>query len=497
MKLLFFLYSALLAEFSSALTHKLVINSDERDIFKIETFGFVTGGMINISVSDFHLLETKKLGSNASSSNPNVRIGFIMRKSSSESLAQQDIESTIETGSCILDHPSKDDFLIDLSDPGTWKHTSRGHTIPVGAAGLYTLIFARCKPIGEYHSNFKLYASFRNPGPNYLSAGDTPLPIVYITFSGIFFLVFIVWMIILNQPRTANATGPAKVHRIHYMMAALLLLKSLTLLFESIRYHYISLVGTSNLIEIWSILFYTFALLKGIMLFTVILLIGSGWSLMKGYLLDREKQIIFVVLCLQVLDNIAMIILEETAPGSQRWATWKDVLHFVDIICCCAILFPIVWSIRHLRLAAEADGKAQHNLVKLQLFRQFYVMVVAYIYFTRIVVFLLSATIPFYLLWLGPLFTELATLLFFVVTGLKFRPASDNPYLRVRDSDLDEDDDSGSRTGLGEDDEYGLRGEDGAGGPGGAGVQMTETGGGGGGGSISRHFIHKDNLNDV
>jgi hypothetical protein len=68
----------------------------------------------------------------------------------------------------------------------------------------------------------------------------------------------------------------------------------------------------------------------------------------------------------------------------------------------------------------------------LQIFRQFYVMVVAYIYFTRIVVFLLAATIPYYLLWLGALFTELATFIFFVVTGFKFRPAIDNPYLPVR-----------------------------------------------------------------
>jgi hypothetical protein len=50
------------------------------------------------------------------------------------------------------------------------------------------------------------------------------------------------------------------------------------------------------------------------------------------------------------------------------------------------------------------DGKAHNSLMKLQLFRQFYVMVVMYIYFTRIVVFLITAAIPFYLLWLGPVF---------------------------------------------------------------------------------------------
>jgi len=75
----------------------------------------------------------------------------------------------------------------------------------------------------------------------------------------------------------------------------------------------------------------------------------------------------------QVVDNTAMVVLEEmsqTSPGSSGWLTWRDIFHLVDIICCCAILFPIVWSIRHLRQASGADGKAIHNLMKLTLFRQ-------------------------------------------------------------------------------------------------------------------------------
>lgn len=70
---------------------------------------------------------------------------------------------------------------------------------------------------------------------------------------------------------------------------------------------------------------------------------------------------------------MAMVVLEEmsrTSPGSSDWLTWRDIFHLIDIICCCAILFPIVWSIRHLRQAAGADGKAEHNLMKLTLFRQ-------------------------------------------------------------------------------------------------------------------------------
>jgi hypothetical protein len=73
---------------------------------------------------------------------------------------------------------------------------------------------------------------------------------------------------------------------------------------------------------------------------------------------------------------------------------------------------------------------------KLKLFRQFYLMVVSYIYFTRIIVYLVDATLPFRLLWLGDFCAEGATLLFFCVTGYKFRPVPDNPYFK----DVDEED---------------------------------------------------------
>ena len=225
-------------------------------------------------------------------------------------------------------------------------------------------------------------------------------------------------------------------------------------LFESARFHFLSLTGTS---DVWSAVYYVFAASKGVMLFVVILLIGSGWSLMRPYLSDREKSVILAVLVLQVVDNVAIVVVAETAPGSVGWLTWRDVLHLVDMLCCCAILFPIVWSIRHLRQAAETDGKVQHNLLKLQLFRQFYIMVVVYVYFTRIVVYLLEATIPFYLYWFGELFTELATLVLFTVTGYKFRPVSDNPYLSVSAEDGGEEVDAESLERGGE---YGLRDPD-------------------------------------
>lgn len=43
---------------------------------------------------------------------------------------------------------------------------------------------------------------------------------------------------------------------------------------------------------------------------------------------------------------------------------------------------------------------------------------------------------PFQYEWLDDVFKEAATLAFYIITGYKFRPASNNPYLQVpQDSD--------------------------------------------------------------
>ena len=59
------------------------------------------------------------------------------------------------------------------------------------------------------------------------------------------------------------------------------------------------------------------------------MLVGTGWSLLKPYLNIREKKILLAVLPLQVIDNIALVVMEEMSPGSIAWLSWRDVLHLV------------------------------------------------------------------------------------------------------------------------------------------------------------------------
>ena len=223
-------------------------------------------------------------------------------------------------------------------------------------------------------------------------------------------------------------------HRIHVFMILLVFFKALTLLSQFGMFH---LIRTTGHPDGWNIAFYIFTFMRGVLFFTVVILIGTGWSYMKPLLGDNEKRILLFVIPLQVFAEVAIVILDENSPAVRNWFTWRDVFHVVDIICCCAILFPIVWSIKHLKEAAETDGKAARNLVKMKLFRQFYVLVVCYIYFTRIVVYLLRSTMSYKYIWLSDAAGELATLLFYVLTALKFRPHAENPYFAVSAEDVD------------------------------------------------------------
>ncbi|MGH0164096.1 UNVERIFIED_CONTAM: hypothetical protein FKN15_046618 [Acipenser sinensis] len=352
--------------------------------------------------------------------------------------------------------------------------------------GLYSLYFHNCYS-KETKNNRQLKFSIeaspidveeKNPS-SFLSAGEIPLPKLYLSMALFFFIIGTVWVHVLRQHRSdvfkihwlmsalpftkslslvfhaidfyyiSNQGFPIEgwavvyyivrpdlslyfssrsdVFKIHWLMSALPFTKSLSLVFHAIDFYYISNQGFP--IEGWAVVYYITHLLKGALLFITIALIGTGWAFIKHILSDKDKKIFMIVIPLQVLANVSYIIMESTEEGTTEYGLWKEILFLVDLLCCGAILFPVVWSIRHLQEASATDGKAAINLVKLKLFRHYYVMIVCYIYFTRIIAILIKITVPFQLKWLYQLLDEVATFVFFILTGYKFRPASDNPYL--------------------------------------------------------------------
>lgn len=136
--------------------------------------------------------------------------------------------------------------------------------------------------------------------------------------------------------------------------------------------------------------------LRGLLMIISILLVGTGWTFIKHILTDNERRLFVIVVPLQILAITAYIFLEEKEEGEAVYITWRQLFFMLDLICCGAILFPIVWSIKHLEQASKTDGKAAVNLKKLKIFKHFYIMVICYIYFTRIIGYLLKVRISFY-----------------------------------------------------------------------------------------------------
>ena len=130
---------------------------------------------------------------------------------------------------------------------------------------------------------------------DYLSAGKTNLPWIYFLFFLIYSILAGIWIYVLYSKRLS-------VFRIHFFMLAVLMLKALNLLCETEDKSYIKKTGTAHG---WDVLFYIFSFLKGISLFTLIVLIGTGWSFLKPYLQDKEKKVLMIVIPLQVIANLA------------------------------------------------------------------------------------------------------------------------------------------------------------------------------------------------
>ncbi|KAG1365724.1 protein GPR107 [Cocos nucifera] len=405
----------------------LKINADTRPIILFEKFGFTHHGFVTITVSDVSF--TSSLAAPDAS-----LLGFFLL--SDESLIQATYQSQQQqqqqnpnpnsNPSCILSS-SYVRRLFKFSDLAAPKFDFYNNSFPITHPDEYSLFFANCNPESQVFMAVRteMYNLRPDGTRDYLSVGQYPVPSLYFVFALAYVAFLAFWISYLIKNRLSS-------HQIHLLMAGLLLTKVLNLLFAAEDQHYVRVTGTPHG---WDVLFYLFQFLKGVLLFTVIVLIGTGWSFLKPFLQEKEKKVLMIVIPLQVIANIASIVIGETGPFIRDWVTWNQVFLLIDVICCCAVLFPIIWSIRSLRETSKTDGKAARNLAKLSLFRQFYIVVIGYLYFTRIVVYALKTIASYKYRWVSVAVEETASLAFYIFMFYMFRPVERNQYFVLDDEE--------------------------------------------------------------
>ncbi|KAF9689158.1 hypothetical protein SADUNF_Sadunf01G0062500 [Salix dunnii] len=262
--------------------------------------------------------------------------------------------------------------------------TSLSKTLTQNDADQYTLVFANCFTSLKVSMDVKSAMYNLDKGSK---VRDYLLSLIYFILAG-------VWIYVLYKKQLT-------VYQIHFFMLVVVTIKTMNLLCEAEDKSY----KRTGYAHGWD----------GITLFTLIVLIGTGWSFLKLYLQGKEKK---------VVANIAQVVIDENRPYEQDWVTWKQVFLLVDVVCYCAVLFLIVWSIKNLREAARTNGKAAY-----------YIAVICYIYFTMVVVYALETITSYKYLWTSVVAGELATLVFYVFTGYKFKAEAHNPYFLVDDEE--------------------------------------------------------------
>jgi hypothetical protein len=382
------------------------------------------------------------------------------------------------------------------------------HVEMATGGGWYGLWFASCEP--HTPVTFSVRAELFNPsrggeggqgggdggafgpaaagGRNYLSVGYRELDEVYVAFSAAYAAAAAIWLAILCRARffssgggavararagaaaqaaaagaspdevAAAARGAPVVRPLHWLMAALVLVKAATLVCQAVSVRVVEHTGRAE--GGWERARLAFYVLRGLFLFCVLVLLASGWSLLlqqqqqsaspsssesassASSILDPSTQrVLMAVLPLQAFANVALAVAaEDDSPSAPGRLTWLHVFRAADLLCCLAVLVPVVLTAAKLRREAEAgDGKARRALDRLVAFRRFYVVFVAWVWTTRVLSVLLEGALPLTLAWVAPTVEEGATLLFYAFVGASFRPrAVGESYAHLTDEELAE-----------------------------------------------------------
>jgi len=248
------------------------IVSDSRSVILFEEFGFRRGGRASVSATGV----TWKVpeGSQLQAVDPTL-MGFFLISNSLFYKINNESDYAEATGGAFCPLTSKYVQRLFLFKEVAPDGTGRG-SLTVDADDQYTVLFSSCQEGVEVTMEVRteMYNLRRSGAREYLPVGLLPLPGIFAAASVVHFAFLAAWAFVCAKHRRT-------AERIHAVMGALLLFKALKLACAAEDQWFVERTGTAHG---WDVAFYVFGFFKGILLFTVIVLIGTGWSFLKPYL---------------------------------------------------------------------------------------------------------------------------------------------------------------------------------------------------------------------
>lgn len=287
-----------------------------------------------------------------------------------------------------------------------WKGEDLFYEVPREMRGVWHWHLIVCGPVPSPRKvviNLDLDNIALNGESTYLSAEEIPLPHMF-SWSGLAYvgLACTFALLLYRSPRR-------DVFALHMLMLCLIGLKILAIFCESFLYFSLSASGQPHG---WNVAFYFFQAARGLFVFLLVLLIGSGWRLMRS-LRPSDRYLFWIILPLQLVANLGLAAVEEKYLPE----LWFFIFQLLDILCCILVLSPIL-----------EPSDRQKRPQQLEILRNFYIILISYIYATRVISTVLHMFLPPNSRWITKLLTELATIAFFTFVGLEFRPAKDHPF---------------------------------------------------------------------
>jgi len=434
----------LLAVCISGKIHDFDIDEDDRESFYINSFAIGASGGADIKWAEF------SFNAEAGGDRNNTEFGIIATKAQGTSHI---INIQLAPGDSCLLHDVNPQDIVAILRPEQLVQGRAFSEIKIKDEGLYHFWFARCGSVKDVTFTMTLeeYNIVSGDEKNYLTLGEQVLPKIYLITTVAFLVLTNIWFYTMYQSRKED------VRMIHWLMVIVCIFKVLSVLFEAIRMNSIAANGVSLSL---TVIYYFFYIVKTVMIMSVVLFIGFGYSILRGDLTCHVKLFLGIIVIPLIVDSVCLSVLSESTHQSRFYQQWLLAYHFFYWGACLVVSLFIWGSFMNFNACQFLTGKSEEetaaatknaNREEMQqevipeagsparpTMHMVQVSTICFIFFasSRTLSMAIKDSVSYEYAWLEVVCVEGVAFIVYLVMGLTFSPAKTSPYFALSQDEI-------------------------------------------------------------